>query len=188
VFCKHEDAVRHLRRRRLDRVELQLVLDHVHDDVPERVHRPAVRRLEAHRHEAVREAVPERARVPLAVVELDRVVVRGEHLVAVEVVGTRAGLLVLHRVAEADDLVVADDVPLALHADPVVVRVPAAVVGVDRGPDEPALEDVVAQVEVALIGIADDPVRHVAHVDAAHDVPLRAGALQRRPRGARPAG
>jgi len=130
-----EHAARLLGRGRAEGVELELLVADVHHDVTERVDGSAVDRLEAERRVVVGEPVPERAGVPLAVVELEAVVVGGQHLVPVEVDRAGARLGGLHRVAEADDLVVADDVSPALHVDAVVARVRTAVVRVDEGPD-----------------------------------------------------
>src|SRR5439155_21773237 len=123
---------------------------------------------------------------PLARVELDAVVVRGEDLVAVEVDGAGAVLLDPQGVAEAGDPVVADDVPVALDVDAVVVGVHTAVVAVDLRPDEPALHDVVAEVEVPLVRLGADPEPHVADVEAARDVPFRAVPLEAEPAGGIP--
>ena len=93
-------------------------------------------------------------------------------------------MLQLERVAEAPQLVVAHDVAFALQVDAVVVGVRPAVVRVHGRPAEAAFEQVVADVEVLLVGFGADAERHVAHVHAAHDVALRAVALEaERPRG-----
>jgi hypothetical protein len=149
-----------------------------HDDVPDRVRRSAEDRLEAQRRVGVGEAVLEAADVPLAPVELDPVVVGGEHLIAVEVDGPRAVLLGLHGVAEADELVVANDVAGTLHVDSVVVRVCPTVVGVDGRPLEAPLEQVVAEVIVELVRIGADAEDHVRDVHPPHDVRLGARALE----------
>ena len=171
-----EDAVRP--RAAAIALHLQLLERGVHDDVPHRVGGPAVRRLVAERCERVREAVPQAADVPLRVIELEPVVVGREHLVAVEVERARARLEVLHRVPEAHDLVVADDVAVALDGDPVVVGVRTAVVEVDVRPDEPPFEDVVAEVEVLLILARAEAETGVLRVDAADDVAHRARGLE----------
>ncbi len=108
----------------------------------------------------------------------ERVVVRGEHLVAVEVVGARPGFTDLHCVAEARELVVAHDVAVAFHVNAVVVGVIAVVVRVGLRPLQAALEHVVAQVEVALIFPGADAEPYVADVHAAKHVGFGAGALE----------
>ena len=178
----HEDAARLLRWRHRERVEFELVLGDVHDDVAKCVHRAAVDRLEADRDERVREPVTERAGVPFALVELDRVVVRRLDVVPVEVVAPGAGLLDLHRVTEADDLVVTHDVAVPLDVDAVIApRVGSASVGVDEGPRQAALEHVVGDVGVLLVRIAVDTDRDVTEVQTTGDVALRAGGLEPEP-------
>src|SRR5439155_26381849 len=82
------------------------------------------------------------------------------------------------RRGEAYDLVVAYDVSPSLRVDAVVVRVRAPVVGVDERPDEAALEDVITEVEVLLVGLRAEPELHVPGVHPAPVVALRTRPLE----------
>src|SRR6185369_12440776 len=147
-IVEHEDTAWGLGWGRVEAVELQLVLDNIDDDVAERIDGPTEGRLETDRHEAIRETIAEGTGVSLTRVELDRVVVGPQHLIAVEIVGAGAILLDLHRIAEAGDLVVTDDVPEAFDVDPIVARVPSSIAAIDAGPTKPPFQDVVANVEI----------------------------------------